>query len=82
MMNFIRLTSIDNEHIMLVDEKQCRYKGGDIVKIVDGDFCGVIGRVVRVAGQQRVAVTVNGLCTVVTAYIPTAFIRKVADCEK
>lgn len=76
MMNFIRTTSIDDEHIKLVDVKQCHYKSGDLVRIVDGKFKGVTGRVARVSGQQRVVVEVEGLCLVATAYVPSAFIGK------
>lgn len=74
MMNFIRLTDIDNEHIKMVNASQCRYKHGDIVRIIDGEFKGIEGRVARVAGQQRVIVELTGLCLAATAYIPDAFI--------
>lgn len=77
MMSFIRITSVDNKHIHIVNPKQCHYKSGDLVRIVEGDFKGVIGRVARVAGQQRVAVELDGLCTIVTAYIPSAFLESV-----
>lgn len=75
LMNFIALTSIHDEHIRVVDNAHCHYKSGDRVKIVDGAFIGVEGRVARVAGQQRVIVEVEGLCKVATAYIPTAFLE-------
>jgi len=77
MMNFIRLTSINNEHIRLVRPDQCHYRSGDIVRIIDGEFCGITGRVARVAGQQRVVVSLEGVCLVTTAYIPSGFIEKV-----
>lgn len=76
MMNFIRVTSIDDEHVKVVDEQQCHYKSGDMVRIIDGKFKGVMGRVARVSGQQRVVVEVEGLCLVATAYVPSAFIEK------
>lgn len=50
-----------------------------MVRIVDGDFAGVVGRVARIAGQQRVAVEINGLCIVATAYIPKSFICRIDD---
>ena len=77
MMNFIRLTSINNEHIRLVHPDQCHYRSGDIVRIIDGEFCGITGRVARVAGQQRVVVSLEGVCLVTTAYIPSGFIEKI-----
>lgn len=46
-----------------------------MVKVIDGEFKGVTGRVARIAGQQRVVVEISGLCLVATAYIPTDFIK-------
>lgn len=77
MMNFIKVTSVDNEHIRIVNPGQCHYKNGDIVRVMEGNFAGVEGRVARVAGQQRVVVEIKGVCAVVTAYIPNAFLMKI-----
>lgn len=74
MENFIKVTSIDNEHVRIVNPEQCHYKSGDLVRIVEGNFEGVVGRVARVAGQQRVVVEIKGVCAAVTAYIPSAFL--------
>ena len=76
MMNFINATKNCNEHIKIVEKQQCHYKSGDIVQVINGDFKGVVGRVARVSGQQRVIIEIEGLCLVATAYIPTDFIRK------
>lgn len=76
MMNFIKVTSVDNEHVMVIPERLCHYKSGDMVRVIDGDFKGVIGKVARVSGQQRVVVEIKGVCLVSTAYIPSAFIEK------
>lgn len=80
MLNFIKLTSVESEHIKLVEPEHFHYKSGDMVRIVDGDFSGVVGRVARIAGQQRVAVEINGLCIVATAYIPKKFISRIDGC--
>ena len=77
MAQFIDLTSIMNEHIKLVDSKACNYKNGDYVRVINGDFKGIEGRVARVYGQQRVIVELKGLCLVATAYIPTPFIERI-----
>ncbi len=78
MINFIRATSTQSEHIMVVDPERVRLlRDGAMVKVVDGDYAGVEGRVARVAGQQRIIVSLpNGLITIATAYIPTAFLRE------
>ena len=77
MINFIRLTNIDDEHIKMVDTQLSHYKNGDWVRIIDGKFKGITGRVARISGQQRVVVEVEGLCLLATAYIPSAFIEKI-----
>ena len=77
MMNFIRLTSVDNEHICVVTPQQCHYKDGDWVQVVKGAFEGVVGKVARVTGQQRVVVKLDGVCLVATAYVPSDFIEKI-----
>lgn len=81
MRNFIRVTSTDNEHVMLINPRRCHYKSGDLVRVTQGQFKGVVGKVVRAAGQQRVAVSVESVCTVVTAYIPSDFMTVLSQKE-
>ena len=77
MENFIIATCNKSEHLKFVDEEQCHFKGGEIVKVNDGLFKGVEGRVARVSGQQRVVVSISNVGLVSTAYIPTAFIQNI-----
>ena len=77
MMSFIKATSLDNEHVKVVNSQYCHFKSGDKVRVIDGEFIGVEGRVARVGGQQRVIVELEGLCLIATAYIPSAFIKKI-----
>lgn len=74
MENFILATHNRNEHLRFVDKSQCHFKSGETVKVIDGLFKGVEGRVARVAGQQRVVVALSQVGLVSTAYIPTAFL--------
>lgn len=61
--------------IIVEDGEISKFKTGVLVRVVDGCFKGVVGRVARYHGQQRVAVHIEGLCTVLTAYIPNAFMK-------
>lgn len=79
MENFIIATCNKSEHLKFVDESQCHFKGGEIVKITDGNFKGVEGRVARVSGQQRVIVTITNVGLVSTAYVPTAFLQIIEE---
>ena len=75
MENFIIATCNKSEHLKFVDETQCHFKGGETVKVIDGIFKGVEGRVARVSGQQRVVITLSQVGLVSTAYVPTAFLK-------
>lgn len=77
MENFILATRNKNEHLMFVKEGQCHFRGGEKVTVVEGMFKGVEGRVARVHGQQRVVLSLTTVGLVSTAYVPTAFIKKV-----
>ena len=79
MENFIIATCNKSEHLKFVDEEQCHFRGGEIVKVNDGLFKGVEGRVARVSGQQRVVITLSQVGLVSTAYVPTAFLRVMSD---
>ena len=65
----------DNTFVSLV--KVPKFEKGQLVKVIDGAFKGVTGRVARWQGQQRVAVIVDGLVTMCTAYVPSAFLEEV-----
>lgn len=82
MINFIKLTSVNSEHIMVLPPERCHFKSGDLVRVIDGAFTGVIGRVGRAAGQQRVFVELEGVCNVATAYIPNDFIQSIETFTK
>ena len=56
-----------------------KFEKGQFVKVIDGVFKGVVGRVARWQGQQRVGVVVEDLVTVVTAYVPSAFLKTLTN---
>lgn len=77
MNRFILATCNMNQHLLFVQPSQCHFKGGEIVRVTDGPFTGVEGRVARVAGQQRVVISLSNIGLISTAYIPTAFLRRI-----
>ncbi len=56
-----------------------KFEKGQLVRITDGAFKGVIGRVARWQGQQRVGVVVDDLITFCTAYVPSAFLENMTN---
>ena len=79
MKSFIRVVETKNEHILSTSKERCHFKSGDFFRVVCGDFKGVVGKVVRAAGQQRIAVEMNGIGYVLTAYIPSDFLERIED---
>ena len=75
--SFILATCGHDEHLLVVSRERCHFRGGELVRVIEGAFKGVEGRVARVAGQQRVVVSLDNIGYVSTAYIPSAFIQKV-----
>lgn len=59
-----------------VDE---RFKKGQLVKVTGGPFKGVVGRVARYQGQQRVGIIVRDLFMGATSYVPKALLEDIDD---
>lgn len=65
------------EDIIIVPPDVHKFKTGQTVRVIDGVFKGVVGRVSRFHGQQRVAIIIDGLLTVASAYVPSAFLEEI-----
>ena len=63
--------------IILVPSEVERFKAGQTVRVIEGVFKGVIGKVARFQGQQRIGIVIDGLMTVASAYVPSAFLEKI-----
>ena len=78
----IKATSLQDEHVMEVDIRACRFLSNDLVRINDGPFKDITGRIARIAGQRRVVITIKGLQSgLTTAYIPSYCLEKVENKE-
>ena len=63
----------DNTIVSLVEVP--KFEKGQLVKVPDGAFKGVIGRVARWQGQLRVGICIEEIGTIATAYIPHTFMK-------
>lgn len=73
------ICAVDDGNIALVPHTDTHFTKGQQVRIIQGRFSGVTGRVARYQGQQRVAVIIDGLFTIATAYIPSAFLEPMGN---
>ena len=74
-LKIICAADMDNTIVSLTEVP--KFEKGQLVRVVDGAFKGVIGIVARWQGQQRVGMVVEGLVTMVTAYVPSAFLEEI-----
>lgn len=75
---FVRITALQDEHVLEVDMATCHFLSDEMVRVTAGPFEGIIGRVARVARQNRVVVYLKGLeSCITTAYIPPYYLEKV-----
>ena len=69
----------DAEDIIMSSTSIKKFQTGQTVRIIDGKFKGVIGKVARYQGQQRVGLIIDSLLTVATAYVPSAFLELINE---
>ena len=62
--------------ILIVPDDVRKFEERQSVRIIEGQFKGVVGKVARYHDQQRVRVVIDGIVTAITAYIPNAFLEK------
>lgn len=75
-MNSLKIIcAADSDDIIASTEEVEKFKTGQKVWITEGKFAGVTGIVARYQSQQRVGIVIDGLLTVCTAYVPSAFLE-------
>lgn len=76
-MESLRLVcAAEAQDIVTADADDRRFAAGNRVRVTEGKFKGVTGIVARIHGQQRVAVVIEGVLAVATAYVPSAFLQR------
>lgn len=76
MASFMKWYEADAEDKIYMQDATFRFKKDDIVRVTSGDFEGFTGHVVRLKGQTRVGVNIEGVGFICTTYIPRHFLEK------
>lgn len=79
MKNFIAVAGNLSEQIVYLEPNASNFKKGDKVKIIGGVFEGAEGYFMRIKGDRRVVVCINGLAAVATAFIHPSLVTKIND---
>ena len=77
MRNFIRIVQAAVPESYSVTPQEIHYRPGGLVRVTEGCFKGVVGKVARIHSQQRVVVTIPGVISFATTYIPKAYLEPV-----
>ena len=73
----LKIICASEADILIVPPEIQKFQAGQTVRVIDGVFKGVIGKVARYHGQQRVAIIIDGLLTIASAYVPSAFLENI-----
>lgn len=77
MHNFIAVAGTHDEQLVYLSPKPGDFAKGDCVKILGGPFEGAEGVLVRVKGDRRVVVSIDGVVAVATTYIHPSLLVKI-----
>ena len=79
MENFIRVAGTYEEKLIYLNPEPGDFAKGERVRIIGGDFAGAEGIFVRVKGDRRVLINVQGVVAVATTYVHPSMIEKITD---
>jgi transcription antitermination factor NusG len=79
MQDFILISNAMLEDTIYLNEINTKLKSGSAVRISDGPFKGVEGRVVRIKKSRRVMVELPGMMAVATTYIPSELLEPIHE---
>lgn len=81
MENFIKVAGTYEEKLIYLNPNPGDFTTGERVRIIGGMFAGAEGIFVRLKGDRRVVVNVEGLVAVATTFVHPSMIEKITDPE-
>lgn len=76
MEDFIAVSGSIDEQILYLTPQEVALKNGDYVRITDGIWKGIEGKLVRIKKNLRVVVELQGLAAVATTSIHPSLVEK------
>lgn len=77
MSDFIAIAKTYDEQIVYLSPSETQLRKGDKVRITKGALAGVEGEFIRIKGDRRVVVSINGLMSIATAFIAPHMLEKI-----
>ncbi len=79
MESFIKVAGTYDEKLIYLNPDPGDFAKGERVRIIGGQFAGAEGVFVRVKGDRRVLINVEGLVAVATTFVHPSMIEKITD---
>ena len=79
MESFIKVAGTYEEKLIFLNPEPGDFSKGERVRIIGGQFAGAEGIFVRVKGDRRVLINVQGLVAVATTYVHPSMIEKISN---
>lgn len=79
MQSFKIWTSSQSDNKIFLDTNHFEFKQNDLVRIIEGEFKGFEGHVVRLKGQTRIGVLIEGVGFISTAFIPKRLLQLITN---
>lgn len=81
MENFMRVYSMGNDHVALLEYTDFIAKPGKRVRIIQGDFENTIGTVKRIKKSQCIVVQLEGFTAMAIAHVPPSWLEEITESE-
>ena len=81
MESFIKVAGTFDEKLIYLNPEPGDFAKGERVRIIGGDFAGAEGIFVRVKGDRRVLINVQGVVAVATTYVHPSMIEKIIETD-
>ena len=75
MEDFIKVSALMDEDLIYITEITEKLREGQVVRVKEGPFKGVEGKVVRIKKSRRILVELPGMLAVATTYVDPAFLE-------
>lgn len=74
---FMKICSIKDSGLEYLGEDGPQFHQGDRVRVIDGIFKGFEGHIKRIKHDRKLIVTIEGVASFATRFIPPAFLEKI-----
>lgn len=79
MIPFILITATGDEGFEYIDSELIGAKRGDKVRVIGGPFKGAEGRILRIKGDRRLVINIEGITAVATHHLPSNLIERIEE---